>query len=61
MSEATDRKVVKWTMLGVLLVVLLHALHSVYSMGKIAQKVDDLSGRVARIEQWIDGHDRSKK
>jgi heme exporter protein D len=51
-----DRRLIKWTMWGVLLVVIFQLADSIYQHGELIQKVAELSGRVARIEAWIDTH-----
>jgi heme exporter protein D len=60
MSDQTERKMVRWTMWGVLVVVLLHFASSLVQHGKLMQKVTDLEGRVARIEAWIDADTKRK-
>ena len=59
MSDQLERKMLRWTMYSVLLVVLLNFASSLVSHGRLMQKVDDLAGRVSRIEQYLDQHSRS--
>jgi len=61
MSDQLERKVLRWTMYSVLLVVLLNFASSLVSHGKLMQKVDDLADRVSRIEQYLDQQSRPSR
>jgi len=54
MSDQLERKMLRWTMWSVLVVVLSNLVSSLVAHGRLMQKVDDLAQRVSRIEQYLD-------
>jgi len=55
-TEATQRRIMWWTMAAVLIVVLINLAQSVHAHGMLVQKVDDLAGQVAALQQLVFSH-----